>query len=120
MTEQQMSANFARHEFRCRCGCGADHVRQDLVDLLQRLRDEVGRPVVVNSGVRCARHNARVGGAKASRHLTGEAADVRVSGMTPRAVARIADRLLGRRGGVKAYASFTHIDIRPGYWREGL
>jgi uncharacterized protein YcbK (DUF882 family) len=113
----QMSRNFNRSEFRCRCGCGADHIRQDLVDVLQKIRDIIGHPVRVTSGVRCERHNRRVGGAKRSKHLTGEAADIQVSGKTPRQVALVANQVLGPRGGVKSYRSFTHVDIRSGYWR---
>lgn len=114
-----LTKDFSRVEFTCRCGCGADHVKYELVSVLQQLRQIVNRPVVVLSGVRCAKHNRRVGGAKASKHLTGEASDVRVKGFTPQEIAAFADNILGDRGGVKAYSSqgFTHIDIRPGYWR---
>lgn len=115
-----LTANFSRREFACRCGCGSDHIRIQLVDVLQQIRDTVNRPVVVTSGVRCERHNRRVGGAARSQHLLGTAADIRVAGYTPVQIGRIADRILGRRGGVKAYATFTHVDVRSGYWRAGI
>jgi uncharacterized protein YcbK (DUF882 family) len=114
---EQLSKNFNRVEFACRCGCGSDHVKPELIAVLQRLRDKVKRPVVILSGVRCLKHNKRVGGASRSRHLVGDAADVRIKDMTPRQVAKIADSLMPGTGGVKAYSTFTHIDTRPGLWR---
>lgn len=71
-----LSANFSRAEFACKCGCGADNVSSVLVDQLQRLRNFLRRPIVITSGVRCASYNARVGGKPDSAHLTGDAADL--------------------------------------------
>jgi uncharacterized protein YcbK (DUF882 family) len=112
-----ITKDFSREEFACKCGCGADHIRTDLVIILQNIRDYFNKPVKINSGVRCVRHNKRVGGAKNSKHLTGEAADIKIVGVSPRAISMVANDLLGRRGGVKVYRTFTHIDIRKGYWR---
>ena len=74
--------NFTRDEFLCPCGCGFDDIDPLLVTTLQRLRDEVQRPVVVNSGCRCKSHNAAVNGSKTSQHLKGKAADIKIDGMT--------------------------------------
>lgn len=114
-----ITKNFSQVEFTCKCGCGSDHIKYELVSVLQRIRDTVNRPVIILSGVRCRTHNAKVGGAKASKHVLGEAADIRVNGYTPSQIAKIANGILGQRGGVKAYTSqnFTHVDVRPGYWR---
>ena len=71
-----VSLNFDRKEFACKCGCGADNVSMDLVTRLQRLRGFIRRPIKINSGVRCAAYNARVGGKPDSAHLKGEAADI--------------------------------------------
>lgn len=46
------------------------------------LRAELKKPIIITSGMRCKKHNAAEGGAKASKHLTGEAADIRVEGMS--------------------------------------
>jgi uncharacterized protein YcbK (DUF882 family) len=101
----------------CKCGCGSDHVQLELVIILQNIRDYFNKPVTVTSGVRCVKHNTRVGGAKKSKHLTGEAADIKIAGVSPNAIAAVANNILGHRGGVKAYPTFTHVDIRKGYWR---
>ena len=71
-----LSRDFSRSEFRCKCGCGKDDVSMDLVVQLQRLRSLLRRPVIVTSGVRCEAYNAQVGGKPDSAHLTGEAADI--------------------------------------------
>lgn len=71
-----LSEHFDRKEFSCNCGCGADGVAYALVIQLERLRNLIRRPIVITSGVRCAAHNATVGGKPDSAHLTGEAADI--------------------------------------------
>ena len=85
--------NFTREEFICPCGCGFDEIDPLLVSTLQRLRDEVQRPVVVNSGCRCRSHNAAVNGSKTSQHLKGKAADIRIEGMTSQQIIDILRRL---------------------------
>jgi len=78
--------NFTRDEFACGCGCGFDDIDPLIVSTLQRLRDEVQRPVIVNSGCRCRSHNAAVKGAPQSQHMQGKAADIRIDGMTSREI----------------------------------
>lgn len=85
--------NFTRDEFACKCGCGFDDIDPLLVSALQRLRDEVQRPVVVNSGCRCAKHNAAVKGAPNSQHMRGKAADIKIDGMTSQQIIDILRRL---------------------------
>ena len=49
----------------------------DLVtNVLDRLRGEWGRPIIVTSGYRCKELNAAVGGTRNSQHLKGQAADI--------------------------------------------
>ena len=68
--------NFTVNEFTCKCGCGLNNVYQELLDMCQKIRDELGVPVRVNSGCRCVKHNAKVGGVRNSQHLNGVAADL--------------------------------------------
>lgn len=66
---------FVPSEFACRC-CGKIRVAIALVFWLDVIRRAVGRPLRVNSGFRCPNNNMLVGGAAASRHLIGTAADI--------------------------------------------
>jgi len=52
-----------------------------LCSWLERLREKVGTPVIINSGFRSEAVNKAVGGVKGSNHLTGCAADIRVTGI---------------------------------------
>ena len=68
--------------------------------------------VTVSSTCRSHAHNARVGGAPRSKHLTGDAADFRVSGNTSAVYAAL--RSNGSLGGVKHYGGgLFHIDTGP-------
>ncbi len=72
---------FEIREFACKC-CGQlpPSVEQNLLALVEHVldpaRERLGMPIIVNSGYRCPKHNAEVGGVKNSQHLKGEAADI--------------------------------------------
>jgi zinc D-Ala-D-Ala carboxypeptidase len=51
-------------------------------NVLEPLRSLVGRPVSVTSGYRCEKLNTAIRGALRSQHTKGEAADIRVAGMS--------------------------------------
>lgn len=60
-----------------------------LAMVLETIRADLGRPVVVTSGYRSAALNAAVGGSRTSAHLDGRAADIVVPLFgTPAAVAQ--------------------------------
>ena len=109
---------FGRHEFACKCGKYCDgypvEPSEALVRFLDKFRDAVGLPVYINSGIRCATHNASaaVGGAPQSRHLYGDAADIRCPGKTPQELYDIANAMLGNSGGVGLYSWGIHVDMR--------
>ena len=72
---------FSMNEFECHCGCRMpDSARVNIVALgeqvLDPARERYGKPVCVNSGYRCSKHNAAVGGVVGSQHMRGEAADI--------------------------------------------
>ena len=68
--------NFKVSEFACKCGCGKDDIDQRVMKMAQTILDALGVPVKVNSGCRCEKHNAKVGGVKGSKHTKGLAADL--------------------------------------------
>jgi len=57
--------------------------------VLEVVRSFFGLPVIVTSGYRCPQVNGGVGGTKTSQHLTGEAADFTVPGVSNLAVCRL-------------------------------
>jgi len=74
-----LTNNFSRYEFECRCGCKFDDVDLVFVERLQRIRDRSGVRMTVNSGCRCEHHNSHEGGSTNSDHLTGEGADIKAT-----------------------------------------
>lgn len=112
---EQVSRNFHRDEFACKCGCGFDAVDEKLLRGLQRLRDLLGKPIKINSACRCRAHNADVGGSPKSQHLFGKAADIVVHKITPEYVAEFAGRMAEfSNSGIGLYDTFTHLDVRKG------
>ena len=75
LNDIKISENFSLREFQCPC-CHAVMIHPRLAAALQKLRCARGKPVVITSGYRCARHNAEVGGVPRSRHTRGLAADI--------------------------------------------
>lgn len=115
----QLTPHFKSDEFACKCGCNghlAPEIQANIkktAEMLEKLREACGnKPITLNCGFRCARHNKEVGGADQSQHLVGKAADVVVSGMTPLQVQSVA-ATVKTIGGVGHYSTFTHVDIGP-------
>ena len=111
-----LSKNFSRKEFACQgrhcCGYSAP-VHPDLIAGLQQLRDIAG-PLKINSGFRCRRHNADIGGADESYHCLGMAADIAIPrGMTADGLAKLVESVeIFRNGGIGIYSSWLHVDCR--------
>ncbi|MBO8138236.1 MAG: DUF882 domain-containing protein [Desulfotomaculum sp.] len=109
---RQVSEHFKEEEFACRC-CGMVKLNIHLVKMLEKLRSSLGgSSVVITSSYRCPEHNRQVGGVKGSQHLVGNAADIVVEGVTPKAVASAAQKL--NFPGVGQYKNFIHVDVRSG------
>ena len=108
----QITPHFKVREFRCKDGGDAVFVSLRLAELLEQIRVHFGAAVTINSAYRTPSHNAKVGGTSRSQHLYGLAADIKVAGVSPAAVADYAEQLLGSHGGVGRYSTFTHIDVR--------
>lgn len=107
-----ISKNFRVREFACKDGSDPVFIDDDLVSVLQQIRDHFGKAVTITSAFRTASHNKKVGGATYSQHLYGTAADIKVSGVTASAVADFAETLMPNTGGIGRYSTFTHVDVR--------
>ena len=108
----QLSQNFKVREFACKCSrCSIALVDEELVRILQQIRDHFGVSVDINSGYRCKEHNAEVDGDPNSSHMQGMAADIRVRGVEPREVAKFAESIWVKRIGLYEgdEGEFVHI-----------
>lgn len=112
--------DFSPAEIACR-GTGRLLVNAPALDRLQELRRALGRPMIVNSAYRSPEHNARVGGAKKSQHLTGAAFDISMANHDPEGFIAAA-REAGFTGiGTYPRSNFIHIDIGPArVWGESF
>lgn len=102
---------FKKSEFRCRCGCGADDMKEKLIKNADKVREHFGSPVTVTSGRRCATHNARVGGVSNSRHLSGKAMDFSVKGFSASSVLDYVQKLPDIRYAYAIDNGHVHMDI---------
>ncbi len=107
-----LSPHFDDEEFRC-IHCGTlpkQGIDKRLIQKLEALRSIFGKPIHINSGYRCAKHNRQVGGATLSQHRYGRAADIVVVADIP--ISRVYDAADRIFAGVGKYSSFTHVDVR--------
>ena len=107
-----ISKNFRVREFACKDGSDPIFIDDELVSILQQIRDHFGKAVTITSAFRTASHNKKVGGATYSQHLYGKAADIKISGVTPSVVADYVETLMPSTGGIGRYSTFTHVDVR--------
>lgn len=123
----KLSQNFHLNEFESKDGaetpCEVQVNLKELALNLQVLRDDLKKPIVINSGYRSPKHNENVGGEDKSKHVLGQAADIRVPGMAASKVyARIEELIKEgkmKNGGLGKYKTFTHYDVRddgPARW----
>lgn len=114
---------FKESEFKCRCGkCQIPEgvPSDELIDLLVEIREFFGNRVLINSGYRCEKHNAKVGGAKTSQHTIGSAVDFRVEGVATQIVYHHCIKMFGDKPlgiAVKInkdnpMGGFVHLDTR--------
>ena len=108
----KLSQNFRVKEFACTDGSDPVFVAVELVEVLQKIRSHFGKAVKITSAYRTPTKNKAVGGETYSQHLYGMAADIKVSGVSPKKVAEYAEKLMPKSGGIGIYSTFTHIDVR--------
>ena len=107
-----LSDNFKVKEFACNDGSDTVLISDELVDLLQKIRDHFGVAVVINSGYRTSAYNKKVGGVSNSQHVKGTAADIVVKGVDPLTVGQYVEYIMPDHGGIGVYQTFTHVDVR--------
>lgn len=110
-TDQWRWPSFSPQELACR-GTGKLAIDERSMDMLQELRNRLGRPMILNSAYRSPEHNRRVGGAKGSLHMKAMAYDCRMDNHDPQEFIRIAKEVGFKGIGEYADKGFTHIDSR--------
>jgi len=116
-----LTRSFSNFEFECRgkCGfhCRTARMAPEFLAKLQMLRDRIGKPIKITSGIRCKSHNAKIGGASKSWHMPRDgvcyASDIR-TGRSDKEVLRLyaAADSLGFHG-IGLYKGRIHVDMRP-------
>ena len=91
---EKVGKHFKVKEFACKDGSQVVFIDSYLVSILDILRNEVGKPVIINSGYRTPERNKTVGGAKYSYHMRGMAADIRINGMTAKEIANKLNKII--------------------------
>jgi uncharacterized protein YcbK (DUF882 family) len=91
----------------------------ELLQNLQVLRDACGLPITITSGYRSPERNKIAGGAVASQHMSANAADIQINGMTPKEVGNLIENLIKegkmKEGGLGVYPrqnGWVHYDTR--------
>lgn len=122
LNDVQLSKNFKLSEFECHDGSHEVMLDIRLVEALQRLRVMIGVPIHIAAGYRNPKHNAAVGGSLNSKHMKGEAADIKVTTLTPKMVGLSAQKCGFTGIGVYRFNGqmFNHLDVRESksYWMD--
>ena len=91
-----------------------------ITNVLQPLRDKLGKPIKVTSGYRCEKLNKMIpGSAQYSQHMLGQAADIQVNGCSTK---DLFDYI--KKSGIEydqlinEYDRWVHVSYRPGYNRR--
>lgn len=106
-------------EFRCRCGeyhapyCNGFPVLPDrtLLELVDDLRHNAGRPGHRSSGIRCYQHNIDQGGVADSRHLKGKALDFYIEGISGSQLLLAAQADTRTRYAYIIDGQWVHVDV---------
>lgn len=113
---KQITDNFTYEELTCPC-CNRLKITNQLhqhMELLQKMRDMLGFPIIINSAYRCKAHNENVGGSVNSQHME-FATDIRPSWQDGfkqklKTMYKVAEEL--DFDGIGKYDTFLHIDMR--------
>ena len=117
-----LSKNFSRLEIMCPCSCGANRISPLLIEKLQKVRNIIGRPIIITSGVRCeffnASINASINASMNSSHIPdgygiGNAGDIACPHSQHRyELVEVAQKFFNRIGiSGGSYGGFVHLDV---------
>lgn len=118
----RLTKDFDLSEFHCKSGALVPdnlvaNVHNLCLRVLQPVRDAFGKPLVVVSGYRDPLWNQKVGGARFSQHMSGQAADIQplTPSETPYLIGVVEELIykgaLTGLGGMGKYPLWVHLDI---------
>ena len=115
MIEWKKYPNFKPAEFIC-SHCKSEGVQSALLDKLQAMRTEYGKPMRITSGYRCPQHPIEAKKTAPGAHALGLAADIGVEGAEAHRVLALAFKHGFTGIGVqqKGTGRFIHVDVRSG------
>ena len=106
---------FKKSEFACKCGkhCNGypTEMKEAVVKVADRARAHFGAAATVSSGLRCAQHNAAVGGVTNSRHKQGKAIDFSIKGVSGSALLAYVQKQPEIRYAYIIDGNWVHMDI---------
>ena len=111
---------WSPEEFRCRCGeyhkpyCNGFPVLPDrtLLELVDDIRHDAGRPGHRSSAIRCHQHNIDSKGVADSRHKTGKALDFYIEGMSGSKLLAAAKADPRTRYAYIIEGAWVHVDVQ--------
>lgn len=118
-SNERVGKYFRSSEFDCSCDhCSHTFIDPELVELLDRMRDLTGAPIVITSAYRCdfKQNELRESGHKTangrSTHQDGKAADIRCAGLNGIDLEYFADKAGFEAIGIAE--KWIHVDTRKG------
>lgn len=112
----QITDHFDTTELDCGCGkCTENYIDKDLIEKLEEVRISFGEPVKITSGYRCPAHNAAIGGAPGSSHMSGLAVDVKPLNSTKEKLDKLYALCYDKFDNIGdgRPKGFVHVDVRP-------
>lgn len=120
----KLSDHFSTKELDCHCkykNCKEQRISKDLIDRLEKVRTEVGQPLIITSAYRCTPYQEYLRNtgvntvvAKKSTHELGDAVDAFPKRGTIADFETICEKHFDSIGVAN---TFLHLDIRKGYRR---
>ena len=110
-----LSQNFSRSEFQCRCNCGLGmregDISEELISRLQIVRMAYSKPMRILSGLRCPAHNQNIKGSPTSSHMKGLAVDIEAPSGAD--MHKLVSKLIPffKRMGIYQKQRFIHVDV---------
>lgn len=78
-THANLTKGLNLEEFDCKCkytDCAYTFIDSSLLESYKKSREKFNRPLYINSGFRCQKHNADSNGVPNSKHTLGHAIDI--------------------------------------------